>query len=45
MFLSKNRQKLHHFHDLTEKQGPLKPNLDAFLQSYSMRANLSKNEK
>ena len=34
MFLSKNRQKLHHFHYLTERQRSLKPNLNAFLQSY-----------
>ena len=45
MFLSKNRQKLHYFHDLTEKKRPLKLNLDVFLWPYLMRANLSKNEK
>ena len=45
MFLSKNRQKLHHFHDVKERQRPLKPNINALLQSYLMRANLSKNEK
>ena len=37
--------KIASFSHLTEKQRPLKPNLDAFLLSYLMRANLSKNEK
>ena len=36
MFLSKTRQKLHHFQDLTERQRPLKPNLVAFLFVGSM---------